>query len=64
MNPTPSAPTCPDVPTQVFEKFLNALSETKESSELIERFRKILLEEKSFTERDLKEAIFGEDKIS
>ncbi len=50
----------PDVPAQVFEKFLHALAEAGPSEELTARLRKTLLEEKTFTESALKTAIFGE----
>ena len=64
MNPLPPAPACPDVPAHVFEEFISALAKAKESPELINRFRKTLQEEKTFTERALKETLFGEDRIS
>ncbi len=49
----------PDVPAQVFEKFLHALAEAGLSDELSARLRKTLLEDKTFTEPALKTAIFG-----
>lgn len=50
-----------DVPAQVFESFLRALTEAAISEELIARLRKTLLQDKTFNERALKEAIFAED---
>ena len=50
----------PDVPAQVFEKFLQALGEAGASAELVARLRKTLFEDKAFTERALKEAVLGE----
>lgn len=50
-----------DVPTQVFEKFLQALGGAAVSTELIARLRKALLEDKTFTERALKEAVLAEE---
>jgi hypothetical protein len=50
-----------DVPARVFEKYLQALVEAKASPEVISRLRATLLEDKSFTERALKDAIFGEE---
>jgi len=50
-----------DVPARVFEKYLQALGDAKVSPEVISRLRATLLEDKSFTERALKEAIFGEE---
>jgi len=50
-----------DVPARVFEKYLQALVEAKASPEVISRLRATLLEDKRFTERALKDAIFGEE---
>ena len=50
-----------DVPARVFEKYLQALVDAKASPEVISRLRATLLEDKNFTERALKEAIFGEE---
>lgn len=52
-----------DVPAQVFEKFLQALSNAGASAELVARLRKALLEEKKFTERALKEAVLPEEPL-
>src|SRR5437870_13643577 len=43
---------------EVFEKYLQALLEAKISPEVISRLRATLLEDKSFTERALKDAVF------
>ena len=50
-----------DIPARVFEKYLQVLVETKVSPEVISRLRKTLLEDKTFTERALKDAVFGEE---
>ena len=52
-----------DVPAQVFEKFIQTLEEAALSAELITRFRKTLLEDQAFTERALKDAVFGEEPL-
>jgi len=60
-SPTPEG--TPDVPTQVFEKFLQALGDAAVSTELVARLRKTLLEDKAFTERALKEAVLAEEPV-
>src|SRR4026207_927425 len=50
-----------DVPARGFEKYLQRPGEAKASPEVISRLRATLLEDKSFTERALKDAIFGEE---
>lgn len=52
-----------DVPTQVFEKFLEALGKAGASADLINRLRKTLLEDRKFTERALKEAVLPEEPL-
>ena len=61
MTDVPDVKRTDDVPAQVFESFLRALAEAAISEELIVRLRKTLLQDKTFTERALKEAIFAED---
>lgn len=63
MTTSPSAGGTADVPAQVFEQFLQALGGTGVSSELVTRLRKTLLEDKTFTERALKEAVLGEEPL-
>ena len=53
----------PDVPTQVFEMFLQALEGAGVSAELVARLRKALLEDKTFTEHALKEAVLPEERV-
>jgi hypothetical protein len=53
----------PDVPAQVFEGFLAALTEAGVSAEVVVRLRKTLLEDKAFTDRTLREAVFGEGAL-
>jgi len=50
-----------DVPAHVFVKFLEALGEAGTSIDLVNRLRKTLLEDRKFTERALREAIFPEE---
>ena len=52
-----------EVPTQVFEKFLQVLGEANMSAELVAQLRKVLLEERTFTERALKAAVLGEETL-
>ena len=52
-----------DVPAQVFEKFLQALEGSRVSAGLVARLRKTLLEDKTFTERALKEAVLSEEPL-
>ena len=53
----------PDVPTQVFEKFLQALGSAGALPQSIERLRKTLLEDQTFTEHALKAAVLGEETL-
>jgi len=50
-----------DVPTQVFQKFLQALGEAGAGVELVVRLQKTLIEERAFSERALKQAVLGEE---
>lgn len=50
-----------DVPAQIFEQFLQALSDTGMSVELIARLRKTLVEDRTFSDGALKTAVFGEE---
>jgi hypothetical protein len=52
-----------DVPTQVFRKFLDGLAIAKIPEELVERFRKTMFENEDFSERALKQAIFGDEHV-
>lgn len=52
-----------DVPAQVFEEFLRALGDAGASAELVARLRKALLEDRTFTERALKLAVIGEERL-
>lgn len=63
MTATPTIEGTPDVPAQVFEKFLQALGGAGVSAELVARLRKTLLEDKMFTERALKEAVLAEKPL-
>lgn len=50
-----------EVPTQIFETFLQNLESSGVSSQLAKRLRNTLLEEHAYTERALKTAILGEE---
>jgi hypothetical protein len=50
-----------DVPTQVFEEFLDALGWAGVPVELVKRLRKTLLEDKKFTEPALRAAVLHEE---
>ena len=63
MTTSPTLEGKPDVPAQVFEKFLQALGGAGVSAELVARLRKALLEDKTFTERALKEAVLAEEPL-
>jgi hypothetical protein len=53
----------PDVPAQVFEKFLQALGDAGASAALVARLRKALLEDRTFTERALNSAVLGKERL-
>jgi hypothetical protein len=53
----------PDVPTQVFEKFIEALLATDIAVDVVARLRKTLLEDKTFTDRALKAAVLSEEPL-
>ena len=63
MTPPPIVEGTPDVPAQVFEKFLQALAGAGVSAELVVRLRKTLVEEQTFTERALTAAVLGEEPL-
>ena len=63
MTNSPTVEETPDVPAQVFEKFLQSLESEDVSAELIVRLRKALLEDKTFTERALKKAVLDEEPL-
>lgn len=52
----------PDVPVQIFEKFLKGLEGAGMSIELIGRLRKALLEDQTFTDSALKAAVIAEEQ--
>jgi hypothetical protein len=53
-----------DLPTQVFEEFLQALNKADVPPELIARLGKTILEQKVFTEAALRAAILEEEPLS
>lgn len=52
-----------DVPTQIFENFLQALKDAGASTELVARLQKTIIEEKTLTDAALKEAVLGEGPV-
>ena len=54
----------PDVPVQIFTKFLEALQDAGVSAELVARLRKALLTDKKFSEQVLKDCVLPEEKPS
>ena len=63
MTDSPPNQEPPDVPTQVFEKFLEAVRDAKLSDELVSRLHKVLLEDHSFNESALRGAVLGEERL-
>jgi len=59
MSTLPTHDVMPDVPAQIFAKFLQDLRDAGGSPELVEQLRNTLVQEKKFSERALKEAILG-----
>lgn len=56
-------PKITDVPTQVFEQFLQGLEKDGVSAELIARLKKTLLVEKVFSEAALTDAVLKEESL-
>lgn len=63
MTELPATAGAIDVPTQVSEKFLEALAGAGLPADLVARLRKTLLEEKAFTDRALKAAVLDEESL-
>ena len=63
MTSTPTIENTHDIPTQIFVNYLQALESAGVSVELVARFRKTLLEDETFTERALKEAVLPEEPL-
>jgi tripartite-type tricarboxylate transporter receptor subunit TctC len=63
MTSTRTTGLAPDVPTQVFDQFLEALASAGVSADLVARLRKALLEEKTFTDRALKAAVLSDESL-
>jgi hypothetical protein len=63
MDGSPITQNSRDVPSLVFGKFLEDLARAGASAELITRLRTALLEDKTFTERALREAILNEELV-
>ncbi len=56
-------PETPDVPSQVFDKFLQAIRDANLPDELVARLQKVLSVDGSLTENALKAAVLGEDPL-
>lgn len=63
MTEPPTTAGATEVPTQVFEKFLEALAGAGLPADLVARLRKTILEEKDFTDRALKAAVLAEEPL-
>ena len=61
MTAPKSATSIADLPTNVFEKFIQEARATDLPPELVERLRTALIEEKTFAESDLRSAVLGEE---
>jgi hypothetical protein len=61
MNPPTPDNSMTDLPTKVFEQFVQEAGGTDLPPEIIERLRVALIEDKSFGEQNLRSAIFGEE---
>jgi hypothetical protein len=59
MSTLPAPDGMPDVPAQIFAKFLQNLRDAGAPPELVDQLRKTLMQDKKFTEHALKEAVFG-----
>jgi len=53
----------PEVPAQVFAKFLDVLSATDIPTEVVDRLRKTLLDDRVLTDRALRAAVLSEDTL-
>lgn len=53
-----------NVPAKIFEEFIKKLASAGAPTELVSRLRKTLLEDKTFTERALQEAVFAEEPLT
>jgi hypothetical protein len=60
---SPSTGGVPAVPTQVFEKFLEALTGADIPAEVVARLKKALVEDKTFTDRALKAAVLSDEPL-
>ncbi len=50
-----------DVPAQVFEDFIEAMSTAKVSEDVVARLRQTLLTDKKYTDAALRVAVFGDE---
>lgn len=57
------SPAASDVPTQVFESFIESLEKKNLPVETIGRIKKTLLEDRQFTDAALKSAVLGDEPL-
>lgn len=50
-----------DVPTQVFQSFLAVLEKEGVPQEVVQRLKKTLIEDRKFSDKQLKDALFPEE---
>ncbi len=60
---TPAAAEAPDVPAQVFEKFLADLAAAGLPKAMIGRLRTTLIDERAFSDRALRAAVLAEEPL-
>jgi hypothetical protein len=60
MGASRKSDTTADVPTQVFQKFLETVAAASGNAEMVSRLKTTLLEKHDFSEEALESAIFGE----
>lgn len=63
MTVSPAIGGAPDVPTQVFEKFLEVLTGADIPAEVVARLKKALVEDKTYTDRALKAAVLSDETL-
>jgi hypothetical protein len=63
MEPPVKLTVTADLPSQVFENFLDTVAAAGGSLEMVGRMKQTLLVDHNFTEAGLKSAIFGEETV-
>jgi hypothetical protein len=57
-------PECGEISRQIFERFIARLEDNQETSELVERLRKVIITDGALGERELREAMFPSENQS